>query len=509
TADCRLPTADCRLPTADCPMSPDPLHHNLLSAWFDGEATADQAAEAERLIAESPAARREVLEYAQLSMWLRELPAEQGSNGAAEFARIPTNRVRSSKVSATSATHQHEMVRGVVPVSRGKRSAGIAVAFSAAALLVCVGLFRNADRHEAAGLADLDRHENVGEDIAHHAGERRAMEFESAAAPSSAEPLAIAEYRDLAAEAMRRARVDFAEETASFGPSDVLRFRDRPPEVGEVLRFVERSGDEVAIVEVTVLDVQQAAGALEILLERNAISPADEDTPANSAARPNAPAVDDAPSRPTDASVAGQELVAVYVETTDRQFADVLEQMAREPLVVALRTEPVVGKAFVEIPRGPRRTVAPDSLAEPRSADSPPPRPDEATTRTPPAAQSSAESFVAGGRPAGSRSETTARNSVPAPGSTDSKGQALSTAPAPLDFDAMRRNKAVVSGGEKSWQMRLPLPDEAARKLTDKPRGAPIARAKNREGDDARAESAPPKNEGPTPVRALFLLRPR
>jgi hypothetical protein len=56
-------------------MNPVPPHH-LLSAYLDGELSASEREEVERLLEQSPEARQELLELEQVGMLLRQLPRE-------------------------------------------------------------------------------------------------------------------------------------------------------------------------------------------------------------------------------------------------------------------------------------------------------------------------------------------------------------------------------------------------------------------------------------------------
>ncbi|MEX1097660.1 MAG: hypothetical protein WED34_16560 [Planctomycetales bacterium] len=483
-------------------------NHSLLSAWFDGEASAEEAAAAERLLAESPAARREVADYARLSAWLRELPASSPPAVLPRdlLCRAPAGNGQADRPSVLPMSDGRTDRRSVLPKLRGRASAWVALVVSAAVLLLCVGLLRkHGEREPAQQFADADDSHGSGLPLASSDPGRDGEVAEMALAKAAEEPPAAAPRRaldgdppgaaiagnDLEAESGRIVRRQL----------DALQFREGPPEAGDLLRFVERNADEVSVIEVTVVDVQQGARAIELLLARNAIPPADGEKHA-AALRRGTGAAGDPPSRLGSSKSPETErgLTAVYVEATEPQFAAALAQIAREPFVVALHAEAPDAKSRpggrggneLDTARFNRR-LAPlgtdepaesslaDRLAAPaadprRPATGPAPR-----VRALPAAAGAADATIAG---------TGAAN----PRGDESRG-----------------------AKDGSWQMRLQLPESAARKLAAEERSAAQAPARSKpdepEGvrslaDEALAQhGAEQRAEQPT-VRVLFLLRP-
>lgn len=504
-------------------MNRDDFQDELLSAWFDGETTAEESAAAENLLAESPAARRAVLEFAQLSAWIRELPAgsragdggiaavaapaagngaASGSGGGpAELARSSSSRLDPETMGRGRATVRAAAVPASDRRPHGRRSAGVAVGLAAATLLVCVGLLWRTGDH-ATQLADATR--------------GPAAEFAPPEVREQPADIAMSEGWESYANAKPLPAAPASELLASRGggnafrrESAAMRFARRRPEAGEVLQLVEQGGDGLRLVEVSVVDVQQAAGVLEVLLTKNAIPPA--------------PDADDDQLRSREAhrTDRDEELVAVYVETTEQQFSAVLEQIAREPVVVSLQSDaPIVAMAVGEDTKWNAGAAAPFQEEIGRSAL----RGGQsvAADAAQPAAAPRAESAAprAGGASPVNRSRS-APPSAPAAfapaGRPPQLGTSADVAASPAD-----RANSVADGGTAaaagSWQARVHLPAEAARKLVAEvpqrvaterdrqqiPRGLSQTRVNEPESrtDNLRQQSA-----SDLTVRALFLLR--
>ena len=268
------------------------LSDELLSGWIDGETTPEQSAAVENRLAESDELRRQADQLRQVSRLLREMPRE----------KAPADLVnRTMERLSTSAE------RTVRPrVARGSRRPRVwlasAIIASVAGLLMMLPTFR------VQQSVDL----SVG----------------YAPAESLSEDAAVRKI----------ARADPAEEDAVnpvlFSTAKAASTRPRPngvyptsnlldPVVGEVVSALEVSDNDVAIVKLRVVDVQEGLHQLEVLLSRNSIQQE---------------AMSGAIER--DEADFGDELVAVYVETTSDLLTSVLHEMQEERRFQSLQIEP-------------------------------------------------------------------------------------------------------------------------------------------------------------------------
>lgn len=140
-----------------------------------------------------------------------------------------------------------------------------------------------------------------------------------------------------------------------------------PVEPGELVHYISVTGDEVAVVELSVVDVTQSFGEIEVLLATNTISPAvprqggansqtyslSEDgsrsptpqrrdslsrqTEATQPAAPLADSVDSPADKGRSSAPGAPELYAFYVEATDTQVLQSLEQIESLEMIQQVR----------------------------------------------------------------------------------------------------------------------------------------------------------------------------
>lgn len=280
----------------------------ILSAYFDGEAAPDECDRVTQWLSELPpeatearerASGRETLDaYARISELLHSLPVVPPPDDLAAGVMQAVRATRATPQQAPAlltASGTSRLQRGRGRGSRGVLVVGLLAV--CAALLVVVSRPKTFDQPAADSDAVAAR-----EIVSPTADTARSVDAATPGPPAGAESAALSL------------------------PADQAKVRS-PPQVGEVLQFVRRSGDQVAVVEVTVVDVRQALGVTQVLLA----------------------GLDSAPTESTDLNAAGSELReaeniaretseyadpewlwGVYVQGPSQQVADFVQRMSHE-----------------------------------------------------------------------------------------------------------------------------------------------------------------------------------
>ena len=320
-----------------------------LSAWFDHELAASERAEIEQAL-NSADAQQELADFGRLGELLRDLPRQ---NAPAELASSVMQRIERESLLVPAAAGTEASFRAAAPAaaptipmksqSRRRRLwwLGSAVTVAAAAsILVAVQLSDVPDQdlpeaegrvavNEAApmsepeGVAVADRDDFVREKAAvvPKSGVAR-REFKeapvAAAAPLAGEP---------GADAPAEVGGEFFQQGAGLGggiatlePEDVDW---GALEIGDVIPYLENSGDRVAVIDVVVVDVEKALGTFQVLLAKNRVAPVQTDE-----------------ARGVDSERREPESIAVYVESTPEQVRDAIEDLRGNELFVDLKLQP-------------------------------------------------------------------------------------------------------------------------------------------------------------------------
>lgn len=325
---------------------------NLLSAWVDGELSAEERALVQRRLDSSPEARRELAEIEQLAAWIDDLPRDSLPAG---FAAQITDRLV-AEIHANAPGGADDVGPATIPLETDRRTGwakgvGALMATAAALLIVTIPFGPFGDRVGSAKWAQNSpaalRTQQTGDtdllaDAEHPAATqdlgrentRRLFDESNAArtAPATAPILTPADeadvfYRDLKARS-GAAVVDGATE---------LRFETdlSGAQIGQVVEAIQRrtptagGAQGVSVVRLTVVDRLQGLRNLQLLLAKNHI-PTAEPPPTEDGA-----AGDQRKQAPVTEEIAAEtespgRLVAVYVEATGPQLASVLEQINRE-----------------------------------------------------------------------------------------------------------------------------------------------------------------------------------
>ncbi len=376
----------------------DPFPSELFSAHHDGEVTPGERIVVEGQFAASAEARRERAEIEQLSELLRELPRE---SAPAEFCE----QVMQAAKHQVLTPKNDEALTGGNSLRRRWWTGVCAVAVSAAMLFMMVLLIDRSHKPdlprniagrpttslpEAAdadvgGIAEVAENDKqlppsseslfrqptpkrdgvalnepakpetakTGEKVA---GRMAMTEAETAAANAARKPNFAADKLSAVNRFRRKARGAVVEERSAkeaiqtTDGREQLAFDDDLTEaqIGQVLSALETSGDQIAVIKLTVVDRSASLNALQLLLERNRVP------------------LESAPSKSKNASKAEAEpklggMVAVYVETTRDQLASTLLELKQDKRFRILERQPAISLASLD-PRS-RARLAWGSLA--------------------------------------------------------------------------------------------------------------------------------------------------
>ena len=391
-----------------CDMNPQvPVSDELLSAYFDGEASPEERAIVEQLLDGSVVSRRELDEIAQLSALLHSFPREAAPVELASRVRRETDLLPLAE-QKTVAT-----VAAVRSLRREWMAACLGAVATAAALLLMVNLV---DR-PASHLQALREHDSATKlalaTTAAPAMERRLSENESVVSEalkrdlarlddgdrkpemSGADVAVVANQPAPATAAMSRRSLSVqgdvrSEQQDSFdanakskplaglASNGVATDNLVPPvyfnnsdflsglRVGEVYQFVPQVADpesNVAVVELAVLDIERGADQVQVLLSRNSIRPR-QSSQAGQAGQTDkfTKSQSNKPGEPSNSN----DIVVVYSVGPGEHLAKALEDMSRQPeLFLSWATQPPVQLPIVENLAESKadRTAAKDSAA--------------------------------------------------------------------------------------------------------------------------------------------------
>lgn len=270
----------------------------LLSAFHDGELVGDERAAAERMLAESPAARDARDEFAELRGVLCSLPRPAAPN---DLRQDVLRRIASEIPAAAAA-------------DRKRRRPSMTWLVSTAA---CVMI--------AAGIYLATRDFAQGPDVAMRDSTATDFPLPAAAPPEVPLPRS-ADQTDAAPPPMAMAPAASEASAAELEGVDLERLRQliaagELPAPGELIPDFREIGDQLVLIEYSVVDVQNLYGQVQVVLSRNGIAPVGEDGRLGNASG--------------DAS---GELYGIYVDAPSEQFVAALREMNLMEGVVAVST---------------------------------------------------------------------------------------------------------------------------------------------------------------------------
>ena len=349
----------------------DTRANELLSAWLDGEASDEERRRVEEML-RSDEARAELGELRRLSELVRALPRRTAPPELASAILRGAERAM--------------LLEQPVPVRRSRRAAWLAIAgglaATAAAVLLMSGLLtrqgeygptdlaygtrsaEEADKPAGGGFgagatADTDASPPRAMARAESGAERTLGPAEADEAPGAARRVTAAgEASDARPSDIELAELDAPVEAPSVplgAPLDVQNWSQ--VEVGQVVRLLESTGDRVAVVECTVVDVNKTVDSFQFLCAQNSI------TPVNAAqSKPDRQLEDRNIDR-----MGGEEL-AVYVEATPEQMAATLARLNMDDAFREILVQRPVAPETVEVAYADEPTPAPPPPAADRDA---------------------------------------------------------------------------------------------------------------------------------------------
>jgi hypothetical protein len=298
---------------------PDPDHSTspdrLLSAYLDGELTAEETQAVETHLENSETARHTLDELRSLSNFLSQLQPESAPQA------LHNTLLNSPQPTPTTTRTQ-----------RRPWIAAAAAALTTVAALVMLALVpqwspwpTSPTASDESDMAAVDK------------------------TPSSSPQLAMSDTATASGDS-----------GAGFGPSatnaprppNELLFDSTPDnaEVGQILSAIDTSGDRAVVVRLTVVDIQQGLTSLRLLLQKHEI--ASVDLPADTARR-NA-----GDGQPADKSLAqGGQLVSVVVQASSEQMSQAMAELRRE-VVSEMQLAGTLQIATLETAPGGRQALA-------------------------------------------------------------------------------------------------------------------------------------------------------
>lgn len=300
-------------------------HHELLSAYLDGEVTPEERAQVDQLLESSPEWRRELDDLARLSDLIRGLPRESAPAELSKKLQQIVQPVPSATLAA--AVKKRSLKREILAALTG-------VAVTAAGMLF---VFETADRSHSDSMAIVQNgaFQPEGSDFF---ADRQVDTLGSMA--TSGEKLAG--NFPASTPVPSPARGSVSEELAKPTDSRLsgLWFAGVAPvkanvnwstvRIGDLVPYLVQNENGVAVMELTVVDIHHTADQIEILLDRFQTSvlreteafPAQKDQKAEM-------------SKP-------QEMITLYIEAPGKDMADLLREMAERDMVLAAQLQPPV-----------------------------------------------------------------------------------------------------------------------------------------------------------------------
>lgn len=366
------------------PQVPD----ELLSAYFDGEASPEERTAVEKLLDGSVASRRELDEIAQLSALLHSFPREAAPVELASRVQRETDLLPLA---------EQKTVAPVRSLRREWMAACLGAAATAAALMLMVNLVDRPASHLQAlrendsattrlALATtaapaMERQLSEKESVVGEALVRDLTRFDDGSRKpemSGADVAGAANQPVSAAAAMPRRSMSVQDEVrleqqnsfdvnskskplASFGNNGVVNDNSAAPvylnnsdflnglRVGEVYQFVPQVADpesNVAVVDLAVLDIERGADQVQVLLSRNSIRPRQSGQAGLAGQAGNV--AKQQSGKPSERSNSN-DIVVVYSVGPGEHLAKALEDMSRQPeLFLSWTTQPPVQLPIVE-----------------------------------------------------------------------------------------------------------------------------------------------------------------
>ena len=234
----------------------------LLSAYNDGETSPEEFAIVERLLETSAEARRELDEIGELSDLLHSLPRQ---TAPVELAPSVLSCAEQESLLPTLADSAESAESSSPQVSRLRLATGLLTV--AAALLLVVFLV-NKPVPDPSDSTQIVQQRNLEQ--ADESAERSAA-IATAKAAAADQSATGGKLVDAAGFPQTLSATESKADIRSFSKSALNASRLRDVQIGDVIPYFAVAQNQVAVLEVTVIDVQKAVGITQLLLEGNHI----------------------------------------------------------------------------------------------------------------------------------------------------------------------------------------------------------------------------------------------
>lgn len=315
-------------------------HEELLSAYHDGELAAGEGADVAQWLAEDGQARDTLEEIADLSRLLAACPTPAAP---ADLRTAVMERVRQSAPVRAAPR---------APTARPSRRYWVLGAATVAGLFLAVltiphMLNRNAP---VGGIAATEQSAPAPAETARSPFASRTPELPAAADSASA----VDDVPPPMAMVLPAAQ---PEDAADLHDLEVAVSSGSPPQIGETLKRLVREGEELRIVQYTVLDIRKAFGQMQVLLQENGIRGISPDGTVTVVRQPQS-----------------GEMLAIVVEAADDKLDGALTAMEGDSSVRGMVSSEL--SAVTQFPL-PEPAVGVESLQPPQDVNPPPPAPAE------------------------------------------------------------------------------------------------------------------------------------
>ncbi len=307
----------------------------LLSGYYDGETSPEEIAIVEQLLETSAETRRDLDEIGELSELLHSLPRQ---TAPVELAPSILNRAEQESLLPSVPDSAKSASR---PPGRLRLATGLLTV--AAALLLVVFLVNgpNPDQSDSTQIVQHRSFEEADESAV------RSAAIETAKAAPSDQSVTGGKLVDAVGSPQTLSATESKSDIRSFSKSALNKSRLRDVQIGDVIPYFAVAQNQVAVLEVTVIDVQKAIGITQLLLEGNQVPQIAELTTERMTRGTLNTEKALKPADQTQKTTDG--LFAVYIESSETQQAETMEQLRQEGILADLKLRPPVELSQVKL----------------------------------------------------------------------------------------------------------------------------------------------------------------
>ncbi|MDA0833892.1 MAG: hypothetical protein O2955_14635 [Planctomycetota bacterium] len=343
------------------------LPDDWISAYHDGELTPSEREEADRQLETSPAARAELESYRELSRRIGALPIDAAPGELRHAVMLQTERTLLIPETEAAAVH----VPSGLAVRHVRRWQMTGVV-TAAGLLIAVTLWtavdvsrRNSDEKSLSVVAKSELPAaNLAVDA--HPAESNAIGDASLTGPymGAISNSMVFDGNEIASDetlsvdvAMRGSESMQPVRGQSLSQAVRRELLQNPQLLGQMFYYFPSNDDQVAVVEMTVVDVRKSAGQLQVLLSQNAVLPEQVRVNDGDSLRAVETSAKDEPDGVSDSSSDveygySEELIAVFVQATPEQLAATVRELDLNADVVNFSLHPPLQANVAQLASG-------------------------------------------------------------------------------------------------------------------------------------------------------------